>query len=70
MLTVDPVLQAYRTDRLSGVNRSCPQPTGDLFCDQVSYAPLLTLGPAVTTKAAASASGGGGSSTVWVIVAI
>jgi peptide/nickel transport system substrate-binding protein len=69
VLTVDPILQAYRTDRLSGVHRSCPQPTGDVFCDQVSYAPMLTLGPFVAAKAAASTSGGG-SSAVWIIVAV
>jgi peptide/nickel transport system substrate-binding protein len=69
VLTVDPVLQAYRTDRLSGVTRSCPQPDGDIFCDQVSYGPLLTLGPHVATKAAVSSSGGG-SSVVWIVVAV
>jgi peptide/nickel transport system substrate-binding protein len=69
VLTVDPILQAYRTDRLSGVKRSCPQPTGDVFCDQVSYVPMLTLGPFVAAKAAASTSGGG-SSAVWIVVAV
>jgi peptide/nickel transport system substrate-binding protein len=69
VLTVDPILQAYRTDRLSGVKRSCPQPTGDVFCDQVSYTPMLTLGPFVAAKAAARTSGGG-SSAVWIVVAV
>ena len=45
MLTVDPYLQAYRTDRLGGVELSCPKPDGDLNCEQVSYAPWLDLGP-------------------------
>ena len=39
VLTVDPILQAYRTDRLAGVERSCPKPDGDINCDQVGYAP-------------------------------
>ena len=39
VLTIDPYLQAYRTDRLSGVELSCPKPNGDLYCEQVSYAP-------------------------------
>ena len=45
VLTVDPILQAYRTDRRGGVKRSCPKPDGDMFCDQVSYAPLLNSRP-------------------------
>jgi peptide/nickel transport system substrate-binding protein len=69
VLTVDPILQAYRTDRLSGIQRSCPQPGGDVMCDQVSYGPMLTLGPFVASKAAASKSSGG-SSAVWIIVAV
>ena len=40
VLTVDPVLQAYRTDKVSGVKRVCPQPDGDIICDQVSYAAI------------------------------
>lgn len=70
VLTVDPILQAYRTDRLSGVGKHCPDGTGDTFCDQVSYGPMLTLGPPVAAKAASSKSSGGGSSAVWIVVAI
>ncbi|MEO8686967.1 MAG: ABC transporter substrate-binding protein [Solirubrobacteraceae bacterium] len=54
VLTVDPVLQAYRSDKLSGVARSCPQPSGDVTCDQVTGATFVSMGPA--TRAA----GGGG----------
>ena len=43
VLTVDPILQAYRTDRIAGVEQSCPRPDGDIICDQVSYAPWLEL---------------------------
>jgi peptide/nickel transport system substrate-binding protein len=70
VLTVDPVLQAYRTDRLSGVQRSCPVPNGDVFCDQVSYGPVLALGPPVAAKAASSSTDGGSSPVVWIIVAV
>jgi peptide/nickel transport system substrate-binding protein len=69
VLTVDPVLQGYRTDRLSGVQRSCPQPTGNLICEQVSYAPLLTLGPPAA-KAAGAAGGGGSGSGAAIAVAV
>jgi peptide/nickel transport system substrate-binding protein len=70
VLTVDPILQAYRTDRLSGVQQQCPEPNGDIFCDQVSYVPLLTLGPPGAAKTAAAAASGGGSSAIWIVVAI
>ena len=43
VLTVDPILQAYRTDRIAGVEQSCPKPDGDIICDQVAYAPWLEL---------------------------
>jgi ABC-type transport system substrate-binding protein len=56
VLTVDPTLQAYRTDKLSGVKGQCPEPSGDITCDQVGYAAIAGMRPA--TKAA----GGGGSS--------
>jgi peptide/nickel transport system substrate-binding protein len=57
VLTVDPGLQAYRTDKLAGVQRSCPQPGGDITCDQVGYATFQAMKPA-----SASAGGGGSSS--------
>jgi peptide/nickel transport system substrate-binding protein len=46
VLTEDPILEAYRTDRLSNVELQCPKPDGDAFCQQVSYEPLLTIAPA------------------------
>ena len=36
VLTEDPVLQAYRTDRIESIAPICPAETGDLFCDSVS----------------------------------
>jgi peptide/nickel transport system substrate-binding protein len=68
VLTVDPVLQAYRTDRLGGVTPACPEGTGDALCNMVSYEPLLTIGP--PAAAAASKDGGGGSPVVWIVVGI
>jgi peptide/nickel transport system substrate-binding protein len=72
VLTVDPILQAYRTDRIGGVTPQCPEKTGDAICDMVSYQPLLTIGPP-EAKAAGGASGGdggGGSSVVWIVLAV
>ncbi len=66
VLTEDPNLQAYRTDSLSNVKLSCPEGTGDLFCEQAGYAPLVTLAPA----GEASSSGGGGSGVVIIVIAV
>jgi hypothetical protein len=64
VLTVDPILQAYRTDRLAGVEQSCPKPDGDIICDQVSYAPFLSFEPATAAAPAGGTAddddGGGG----------
>ena len=65
VLTYDPNLQAYRTDRISNVQQSCPEDeTGDAFCEQVSYEPLLSIEPGSSS----GESGGGGSG--WVIAVI
>ena len=65
VLTEDPNLQAYRTDRLSNVEQACPaDETGDLFCEQISYEPLLSLTPADSS----SDSGDGGGSGVLIAV--
>jgi peptide/nickel transport system substrate-binding protein len=69
VLTVDPYLQAYRPARLSGVQLSCPKPTGDLYCEQVSYAPWATLGPP-TAAAAKTVDEGGGSGLVIVLIVV
>jgi peptide/nickel transport system substrate-binding protein len=45
VLTEDPQLQAYRTDRIQTIQPICPAETGDLFCDQVSYEGVLALEP-------------------------
>jgi peptide/nickel transport system substrate-binding protein len=66
VLTEDPNLQAYRTDRLSDVEQACPaDETGDLFCEQISYEPLLSLTPADSSSD--SDDGGGGGIVIAVI---
>ena len=64
VLTNDPNLQVYRTDRLSNVKRVCPEPDGDVYCEQYTYEPLLTITP--------GAGGGGdsGSSTGIIILIV
>jgi hypothetical protein len=46
VLTEDPTLQAYRTDRIEEIEPICPAETGDLICDAVSYEGILALQPA------------------------
>ena len=70
VLTVDPYLQAYRTDRLAGVERSCPKPDGDLICDQVSYAPWLGFTPPTAAAAATTEDEGGTSGLVYLLIAL
>jgi len=66
VLTYDPNLQAYRTDRLAEVEQTCPaDETGDIFCEQVGYDALLSLAPAEGS----SDDGGGGGTAVIVIIA-
>jgi peptide/nickel transport system substrate-binding protein len=56
VLTEDPYLTSYRTDRVTDVERACPKPDGDPFCQQVSYAPMLTIAP---VSGSDDSSGGG-----------
>lgn len=68
VLTEDPELQAYRTDRVSGVEPVCPRGEGgDLICAQVSYEPLLEIGPA---EGAGSDDGGGGGAIIAIAAAV
>ena len=67
VLTYDPVLQAYRTDRVGNVTPVCPEgDDGGIFCDQISYEPLLSLTPGATS----SDGSGGGGGVVLVIVGV
>ena len=70
VLTVDPYLQAYRTDRLAGVEQSCPKPDGDLICDQVSYAPFLSFTPPVAAASSTSDDDGGTSPLLFVLIGL
>ena len=68
VLTEDPNLQAYRTDRLANVEQTCPaDETGDLFCEQFTYEPLLTLAPA---DGSSSSDDGGGGSGVLIAIGV
>jgi peptide/nickel transport system substrate-binding protein len=68
VLTEDPNLEAYRTDRVANVEPVCPEgPGGDILCDQTSYAPLLKLAP---VAGAVSNEGGGESAGLAVVAAI
>jgi peptide/nickel transport system substrate-binding protein len=69
VLTVDPTLQAYRSDKLSGVKRSCPQPSGDITCDQVTGATFVSMGPATKAAGGGGDSGGSGLTIVLIVVA-
>jgi peptide/nickel transport system substrate-binding protein len=65
VLTEDPVLEAYRTDRIANVELQCPKPDGDAFCQQVSYAPLLTMEPA-----SGDSDGGGSSAGIFIAIGV
>jgi peptide/nickel transport system substrate-binding protein len=45
VLTDDPWLEAYRTDRMTNVAKQCPKPSGDVLCQQVNYAAIAQLEP-------------------------
>lgn len=74
VLTEDPNLQAYRTDRISGIEPACPVETGDLICEQVSYEPILAIEPADGSggdSGGSSDDGGGGSGgTIALIIVV
>ena len=68
VLTEDPLLEAYRTDRLADVKRVCPAPDGDAFCREVSYEPMLTIQPA--SADGGGDDGGGGAGIIIAIVVV
>ena len=70
VLTVDPVLQAYRTDKLAKPTLSCPQPNGDITCDQVNYAALTALKPASAAAGGGGSDDGGTSGLMIVLIVI
>jgi peptide/nickel transport system substrate-binding protein len=70
VLTVDPTLQAYRADRVSGADLMCPRPGGDLICDEVGYQAWLTLGPPGANAAAKTSADSGSNGLLYVIIAV
>jgi peptide/nickel transport system substrate-binding protein len=68
VLTVDPILQAYRTDRLGNVKRTCPEPDGDILCDQVGYGAVSAIAPAAA--GGDGGSDGGTSGVVYLLIAV
>src|SRR5215208_799185 len=66
VLTEDPFLEAYRSDRISNVGRFCPKETGDAFCQEVSYEPMLTIEPA----SGDGGDSGGGSAGIIIAIAV
>jgi peptide/nickel transport system substrate-binding protein len=64
VLTEDPWLEAYRSDRLQNLQKACPKPNGDVLCQQVSYETLIPV-----SKQSGS-SGGGGSGIIIAIAAV
>ncbi|MGZ8666550.1 MAG: ABC transporter substrate-binding protein, partial [Solirubrobacterales bacterium] len=68
VLTYDPNLQAYRTDKLANVERICPEDeTGDIFCESIGYSALLNLEPG---ESSGEDGGGGGTGIVIAIIAV
>jgi len=66
VLTEDPLLEAYRTDRVSNIERVCPRPDGDAFCREVSYEPMLAIAPA----SGDGGDDGGGSTGIIIAIAV
>ncbi len=70
VLTVDPVLQAYRTDKVADVKRVCPEPDGDITCDQVGYAAIAAMAPPSAAAAGGGGSDDGGGGLVIVLIVL
>jgi peptide/nickel transport system substrate-binding protein len=70
VLTVDPTLQAYRSDKISNVKRACPEPNGDITCDQVTGVTIAGMAPATKgSGGGGSDSGGSGLMIVLIVLA-
>ncbi|MCO5314973.1 MAG: peptide ABC transporter substrate-binding protein [Solirubrobacterales bacterium] len=63
VLIENPMLEAWRSDRIENVKPTCPEGDGDALCLQTGYAPLLTLAPA-----GEGGSGGGGGNTGLIVI--
>ena len=67
VLSEDPQLQAYRTDRIEEIDPICPAETGDLFCDAVGSAGVLALVP---VEGASGSGTSGGSTGLYGLVGL
>jgi peptide/nickel transport system substrate-binding protein len=65
VLTEDPWLEAYRSDRLQNLQKACPKPNGDLLCQQVSYETLIPV-----AKEGSSSDGGGSGLIIGIAVVV
>ena len=63
VLSEDPWLEAYRSDRLQNLQKACPKPNGDVLCQQVSYETLIPVSKS-------SGSGGGGGSGIIIAIVV
>jgi peptide/nickel transport system substrate-binding protein len=70
VLTEDPNLVAYRSDRIAEAELFCPSETGDPLCEQTSYEPLLALAPADGSGGSDDDGGGAGTGLLIAAVAI
>ena len=68
VLTEDPQLQAYRTDKIETISPICPEQTGDLFCDQVSYEGVLALRPIAGASAVTGSGNAGLAALIGLVV--
>lgn len=68
VLTEDPQLQAYRTDKIETISPICPEQTGDLFCDQVSYDGVLALRPIAGASAVTGSGNAGLAALIGLVV--
>jgi hypothetical protein len=68
VLTEDPRLEAYRTDAVANVEPVCPADQGNIFCQQVSYEPLLTLAPAEGSSESTSTGVPGGLAAIGAVM--
>lgn len=66
VLIENPMLEAWRSDRVKNVEPVCPEGDGDALCLQTGYAPLLTISPAGGDSSDSS----GGNTAIWVIIAV
>ena len=70
VLSYDPLLQAYRSDRIANVRRVCPEDEGNAICAAASYQPLLEIEPGQSAGGGGGGSGGGAALAILGMVAV